>query len=120
MEFLASNLFLVFIGLILWPRMLSLYAGLVPAMSIPPLFGFILVPRLYLAFVLSTVLWDSNPFFVIACWVIAAIIDVTLLLIKWESMKMTLGMMGEMQNRMREMQSRMLGETRDPFSDDHS
>jgi len=117
MEFLANNLFLVFIGLILWPRMLSLYAGLVPAMSIEPLFGFILVPRLYLAVCLSAALWDSNPFFVLVCWAIAVVIDVTSLFVKWQSWKMTTAMMGEMQGKITEMQSRALGGTQNPFDD---
>jgi hypothetical protein len=81
MEFLANNLLLVLIGLALWPRMLLLYAGLVPVASVPPLFGFMLVPRMYLALTLSA-FWDANPFFVAMCWVIAVILDGASLVLK--------------------------------------
>ena len=86
MEFLANNLFLVLIGLILWPRLLLLYTGLVPSASIPPLFGFTLVPRLYLAFTLSA-FWDANPFFVVVCWIAAIILDVTALVVKYNMLR---------------------------------
>ena len=44
MDFWSEHGIMFVIGLVLWPRMLLIYFGLIPAMSIPPILGLIFVP----------------------------------------------------------------------------
>lgn len=76
------------IGLILWPRVLLIYFGLIPPMSIPPILGMTLIPRLSLAGIMTSTYWETNPTLVVICWIMAIVCDIWALSIKWRIQKM--------------------------------
>ncbi len=82
MDFWAQHSILFVIGLILWPRIILLYFGHIPSLSLPPIFGFIFVPRLLLVGFLTPQYWGTNPFLIAICWILAVVIDVFALISK--------------------------------------
>lgn len=64
------------IGLILWPRLLLIYCGMIAAGSVPALFGFTLVPRMMIASAVTLAYGSTNPVLIVVCWILAVILDV--------------------------------------------
>lgn len=75
MDFWDQHSIIFVIGLIFWPRMLLLYFGHIPPMSIPPLFGLTLIPRMFMVSIMTAVYWSTNPILVSICWLLAVPID---------------------------------------------
>lgn len=84
MDFWDQHTVLFVIGLILWPRMLLIYFGFIPPMSIPPILGLLFVPRMFLAGVLTPMYWGMNPTLIVICWILAVALDVVGIAIKFK------------------------------------
>ena len=63
------------IGLIVMPRLMLLYYGFIPAQAVPPILGFLFVPRMFLASIISSMYGNTNPGLVAVCWILAVIFD---------------------------------------------
>jgi len=83
-NFWNQHTVLFVIGLVLWPRMLLIYFGLLPPMTIPPILGMIFVPRLFLAGTMTAMYWDTNPILVTICWIMAGVLDLPAIAMKWK------------------------------------
>lgn len=82
MDFWNDHTIWFVIGIIVWPRVLLLYFGLIPPIQIPPILGFLFIPRIYLVSLISPIYWDHNSTLIVICWVLAILIDVASVIIK--------------------------------------
>ena len=82
MDFWIQHSIWFILGLLLWPRMLLIYFGLIPTMSVPPILGMLMVPRMFLAGILTPMYWETNPILISICWILAVICDVCGLIMK--------------------------------------
>ena len=82
MDFWSAHGIMFLIGLILWPRVLLIYFGLIPSLSIPPILSFMFVPRMFLASILTPMYWDTNSILIGIYWVIAIVLDVVGIIMK--------------------------------------
>ncbi|MEK9173198.1 MAG: hypothetical protein AAB594_01315 [Patescibacteria group bacterium] len=95
MDFWSEHGIMFVIGLVLWPRMLLIYFGLIPAMSIPPILGLIFVPRMLLVSILTPAYWDTNSILISICWVLAVILDIIGIIFKFVAQAMMLKHLSE-------------------------
>jgi hypothetical protein len=76
MDFWQEHTVMFILGLVVCPRILLLWFGLIPPMQIPPILGLVFVPRMLLAGYLTTEYSDTNVAVVGLCWVLAVGLDV--------------------------------------------
>lgn len=76
MDFWQQHTVMFILGLVVCPRILLLWLGLIPPMQIPPILGLVFVPRMLLASYLTTAYFDTNLVVVGVSWVLAVGLDV--------------------------------------------
>ena len=83
MDFWTSHSIMFVIGLIVAPRVVLLYFGSIQPLQIPPILGFMFVPRMFLASLMTTAWFDTNTMLVVICWIIAIVLDVIGLIMRF-------------------------------------
>ena len=99
-EFWSVYGIMFIIGLVFWPRVLLLYYGAIQPQSIDPILGIMFVPRMFLASILSAGFGNTNHILVVVCQIIAGIIDVSALIIKYKFQMMTFKICKQMRTEM--------------------
>jgi len=82
MDFWDQHTALFVIGLILWPRILLIYFGFIPPMSIPPILGMVFIPRMFLSGISTPMYWATNQTLIVICWILAVILDIVGIVMK--------------------------------------
>ncbi|MBN2094167.1 MAG: hypothetical protein JW740_02250 [Candidatus Zambryskibacteria bacterium] len=76
MDFWDQHSIMFVIGVILMPRLMLIYHGVITPMEISPILGWIFVPRMFWASTLTSVYGDSNHTLIVIVWILAVVIDI--------------------------------------------
>ena len=89
MDFWTDHSVMYIIGLVVIPRLMLVYMGLIPPGQVPPILGFMLVPRMFLASLLTTTYGHTNPALIVVCWILAIVFDLIGIVFKFAMMGKT-------------------------------
>jgi hypothetical protein len=100
MEFWSQHGLVFLIGMLLWPRMMMIYYGSIPPQSISSILEFALIPRIFLASILTPIYYDTNPTMISIYWILAVIMDVMSIIFKFKMQVMMMQQFSFMKERM--------------------
>jgi uncharacterized radical SAM superfamily protein len=103
-NFWDAHTLLFIIGLIVCPRVVLLYFGMIAQGAVLPIAGIFLVPRITLALLITPIYWESNPAVIIFCWIFAVVFDIIIIVQQLKMGKVMMSMYKESMKALREAQ----------------
>ena len=82
MNFWTDHSVMFIIGIIVMPRMMLIYLGMIQPLQIPPILGMIFCPRIFMVGILTPIYSDQNQVLVVVMWLIAVVFDVVGFIVK--------------------------------------
>lgn len=76
MNFWNEHSVMFIIGMVVMPRMMLIYYGMITPLQVPPILGMIFCPRIFMIGILTTIYNDQNSALIVVLWILAVILDI--------------------------------------------
>lgn len=76
MDFWTDHSVMFIVGMVVIPRMMIIYLGMITPLQVPPILGMIFCPRIFMMGILTPIYNGSNPALIVVMWILAVTIDI--------------------------------------------
>jgi hypothetical protein len=82
MNFWNEHSVMFIVAMVVMPRMMLIYYGMITPLQVPPILGLIFCPRIFMMGILTTAYNGQNPTLIVILWILAVILDIIGFIVK--------------------------------------